>query len=69
MSLRCPSETCESLNAMNARPDRPTSYQRYRRRILGWGAAAVVAFFAVGGPIFVNRVEDDLEMRKSEVSK
>ena len=67
MSLRCPSETCESLNAMNARPDRPTSYQRYRRRILGWGAAAVVAFFAVGGPIFVNRVEDDLEMRTVDV--
>ena len=67
MSLRCPSETCESLNAMNARPDRPTSYQRYRRRILGWGAASVVALFAVGGPIFVNRVEDDLEMRTVDV--
>lgn len=67
MSLRCPSETCESLNAMNARPDRPTSYQRYRRRILGWGAAGVVAVFAVGGPIFVNRVEDDLEMRTVDV--
>ena len=67
MSLRCPSQTCESLNAMNARPDRPTSYQRYRRRILGWGAASVVALFAVGGPIFVNRVEDDLEMRTVDV--
>ena len=52
---------------MNARPDRSTSYQRYRRRILGWGAASVVALFAVGGPIFVNRVEDDLEMRTVDV--
>jgi outer membrane protein OmpA-like peptidoglycan-associated protein/uncharacterized surface protein with fasciclin (FAS1) repeats len=52
---------------MNARPVRPTPPGRYRRRILGWGAAGVVGVFAIGGPIFVNRVEDDLEGRAVEV--
>ncbi len=56
-------ETCESLTVMNARPAKPPSLRRYRRRILGWGAVGIAAIFAVGGPIFVNRLEDDLERR------
>ena len=52
---------------MNARSLRPSHVRRYRRRILGWGAAGVVGLFAIGGPIFVNRVEDDLEQRTVEV--
>jgi outer membrane protein OmpA-like peptidoglycan-associated protein/uncharacterized surface protein with fasciclin (FAS1) repeats len=48
---------------MNARSAKPPSVRRYRRRILGWGAVGVAGVFAVGGPIFVNRAEDDLELR------
>jgi outer membrane protein OmpA-like peptidoglycan-associated protein/uncharacterized surface protein with fasciclin (FAS1) repeats len=37
--------------------------RRYRRRILGWGAAGVISVFAVGAAILEPRVEDDLERR------
>lgn len=56
-------KTCESFTVMNARSAKPPSLRRYRRRILGWGAVGVVGIFAVGGPISVNRAEDDLERR------
>jgi outer membrane protein OmpA-like peptidoglycan-associated protein len=41
--------------------DGEQSYRRYRRRILGWGAVALVAVFAVGSIVSLTRVEDDLE--------
>lgn len=39
------------------------SYRRYRRRILGWGAAALLIVFTVGAVVTTTRVEDDLEGR------
>ena len=39
------------------------SYRRYRRRILGWGAAVLLFVFAVGAAITLGRVEDDLAER------
>ncbi len=56
-------QTWESFTVMTARSAKPPSHRRYRRRILGWGAVGVLGIFAVGGPIFVNRTEDDLERR------
>ena len=44
---------------MNA--DADVSYRRYRRRILGWGAAALLIVFSVGAVVTTTRVEDDLE--------
>lgn len=41
--------------------DGDASYRRYRRRILGWGAVALVAVFVVGAIVTTTRVEDDLE--------
>lgn len=41
--------------------DGDVSYRRYRRRILGWGAAALVVVFAIGATVTLTRVEDDLE--------
>jgi OOP family OmpA-OmpF porin len=46
---------------MNA--DGDVSYRRYRRRILGWGAAALLVVFAIGATVSMTRVEDDLEGR------
>ncbi len=43
--------------------DGDVSYRRYRRRILGWGAAALVVVFGVGATLTLTRVEDDLEGR------
>lgn len=48
---------------MSTRSAKQPSLRRYRRRIVGWGAAGAVGIFAIGGPIFVNRIEDDLERR------
>lgn len=48
---------------MSAIPDSQVSQRRYRRRILGWGGMGILAIFAVGAAIFVQRVEDDLERR------
>lgn len=48
---------------MSVIPDSQASQRRYRRRILGWGGVGVVAIFAVGAAIFMQRVEDDLERR------
>ena len=39
------------------------SGRRYRRRILGWGAAALAVTFVAGSAITLARVEDDLESR------
>ena len=39
------------------------AYRRYRRRILAWGAAALLAAFAIGATVTMTRVEDDLEGR------
>jgi outer membrane protein OmpA-like peptidoglycan-associated protein len=39
------------------------SYRRYRRRILAWGAAALLGAFAIGATVTMTRVEDDLEGR------
>lgn len=36
---------------------------RYRRRILGIGVLLVGALYVVGAPIFVDRIEDDLDQR------
>ncbi len=36
---------------------------RYRRRVVGWGAAALLAVFAVGSVVTLARVEDDLRTR------
>jgi outer membrane protein OmpA-like peptidoglycan-associated protein/uncharacterized surface protein with fasciclin (FAS1) repeats len=36
---------------------------RYRRRILGIGALATGALYVIGAPIFVDRIEADLESR------
>jgi outer membrane protein OmpA-like peptidoglycan-associated protein/uncharacterized surface protein with fasciclin (FAS1) repeats len=63
VTLIRPLQTCESFVVMNARSAKPPSLRRYRRRILGWGAAGIATVFAIGGPIFVNRTEDDLERR------
>jgi OOP family OmpA-OmpF porin len=41
--------------------DGDVSYRRYRRRILGWGAAALVFVFVIGATVTLTRVEDDLE--------
>jgi outer membrane protein OmpA-like peptidoglycan-associated protein len=41
--------------------DGDASYRRYRRRILGWGAVALVAVFVIGAIVTTTRVEDDLE--------
>ena len=43
-------------------PD-PTSAGRYRRRILGLGALALVVTFAIGAAIFIPVVQNDLEDR------
>ena len=43
--------------------DGDVSYRRYRRRILGWGAAALIVVFGVGATVTLTRVEDDLEGR------
>lgn len=39
---------------------------RFRRRILGLGLLLTFALYVIGAPIFVNRVEDDLERRVPE---
>ncbi|MDX2381520.1 MAG: fasciclin domain-containing protein [Acidimicrobiia bacterium] len=39
------------------------AYRRYRRRILAWGAAALLAAFAIGATVTMTRVENDLEGR------
>jgi outer membrane protein OmpA-like peptidoglycan-associated protein/uncharacterized surface protein with fasciclin (FAS1) repeats len=36
---------------------------RYRRRVLGWGAAALLVIFAAGSVVTLDRVEDDLQER------
>lgn len=43
--------------------DSRLSDRRYRRRILGWGAAALVVTFVAGSAVTLARVEDDLEVR------
>lgn len=39
----------------------PRSASRYRRRVLGVGGLVAVLLFAVGAPIYVQRIERDLE--------
>jgi uncharacterized surface protein with fasciclin (FAS1) repeats len=39
---------------------------RYRRRILGAGLIAAGALFSLGAPVYVGRIEDDLEQRLPE---
>lgn len=46
---------------MTSRPKLPAS--RYRRRILGIGALAIAATYAIGAPVFNTRIESDLESR------
>ena len=48
---------------MGAVSDSRLSERRYRRRILGWGAAALVVTFVAGSVLTLARVEDDLESR------
>lgn len=48
---------------MNAAPPSQLRRRRYRRRILGWGAVALLATFGAGAAITGNQVEDDLERR------
>jgi OOP family OmpA-OmpF porin len=42
---------------------RRLSAPRYRRRILGAGLVVAGAAFSIGAPMYVNRIEDDLERR------
>lgn len=44
-------------------PGNQRRLRRYRRRILGWGAVAVIGIFAGGAAMLGARVEDDLERR------
>jgi outer membrane protein OmpA-like peptidoglycan-associated protein/uncharacterized surface protein with fasciclin (FAS1) repeats len=44
----------------------PISPRRYRRRILGLGAAVLVVTFAIGAVIFIPIVQNDLEDRVEE---
>jgi outer membrane protein OmpA-like peptidoglycan-associated protein/uncharacterized surface protein with fasciclin (FAS1) repeats len=44
----------------------PILLRRYRRRILGWGAAILLATFAIGAVIFIPIVQNDLEDRVEE---
>lgn len=39
---------------------------RYRRRILGAGLIAAGALYSLGAPVYVGRIEDDLEQRLPE---
>lgn len=47
------------------RMQRPTA-PRYRRRIFVLGMAAAAVLFCIGFPIYVNRIENDLERRVPE---
>ena len=38
----------------------------YRRRILAVGLIAAGALYSFGAPLYVNRIEDDLEQRVPE---
>lgn len=44
-------------------PSDVNAVRRFRRRILGWGALAALVLVAVGAPIYVRRIETDLERR------
>ena len=48
---------------MTAEPSRQQMYVRYRRRVLGWGAAALSVVFVVGSVITLPAVESELEDR------
>lgn len=48
---------------MNADPSRQQMHRRYRRRILGWGAAALLIVLVLGSVITLPRVESELENR------
>ncbi len=53
---------------MNPGTTRPTKqHRRYRRRIVAWGAFVVLAIFAIGAPIALGRVQNDLEARAISV--
>lgn len=47
-------------------PPRPGTAPRFRRRILALGLLATGALYVLGAPVFVNRIEDDLEQRVPE---
>ncbi len=48
---------------MGAAPGTQVSSRRYRRRIVGWGAAALLLVLGIGSAVTLARVEDDLEQR------
>lgn len=50
---------------MGATPASHVSVRRYRRRVVGWGAAALAVVFATGAAVALGRVEDDLESRSA----
>jgi outer membrane protein OmpA-like peptidoglycan-associated protein/uncharacterized surface protein with fasciclin (FAS1) repeats len=44
----------------------PRSVSRYQRRILGWGIGVACLLFVVGAPIYLDRIESDLNGRVAE---